>query len=68
MPANTIAAQVFKRLKKFCKEKPSNAALVAASLGYRTSNTVYAWLKNEAIPERQVENVSNFLNEVKNVT
>jgi hypothetical protein len=40
------------RVTRHCHKERGNAKKLAAKMGYKTVQTIYAWMKNKAIPKR----------------
>jgi transposase-like protein len=50
-----------KELMDWLKLEQNSAAKLAAHMGYKTSNTISKWIKEKAIPQRQIEAVLEFI-------
>ena len=49
------------KIKKILKTKKLSVSQLAVALGYRTPNTIHAWLTNKKIPGIAIKRVRDFL-------
>ena len=52
-------------LKDFLKQDSSGKVRLAVFLGYKTSVTIDQWISRDAIPQRELERVLQFMKEEK---
>lgn len=51
----------FDRLERWLKKPGNTPAVLAAQLGYKTSETIRRWVENKRIPEREVVRVEEII-------
>lgn len=50
-----------KELLKWLENDQNNMAQIAAHMGYKTTSTIGKWIKENSIPQRQIEAVLEFI-------